>query len=431
MILRVNLSQHSRTELHDDRQVQYRPCPPARGTARQASPDLLRELLQTFINTLLSAEADSVCGAEYGATSPDRVNRRNGYRHRDFDTRAGSVDVAIPKLRQGSYFPEWLLERRKRAERALTSVVATCYLLGVSTRRMDKLVQSLGITSLSKSQVSEMAKELDAQVEEFRTRRLDDSGPYTFVAADALVLKVREGGRVVRVHALVATGVNNDGHREILGLHVTTAEDGAGWLAFFRDLTARGLTGVKLVTSDAHAGLVAAVGATLGGAAWQRCRTHYAANLMSVTPKSSWPWVKALLHSIYDQADADAVHAQFDRVVEALTEKLPKVAEHLEGARSDILAFTAFPKEIWRQIWSNNPNERLNREIRRRTDVVGIFPDRDSIIRLVGAVLAEQHDEWAEVRRYLGLDVLARAQAVDTALTEEVTDELTMQAITA
>jgi putative transposase len=397
----------------------------------QASPDLLRELLQTFINTLLSAEADAVCGAEYGATSPERVNRRNGYRHRDFDTRAGSVDVAIPKLRQGSYFPEWLLERRKRAERALTSVVATCYLLGVSTRRMDKLVQSLGITSLSKSQVSEMARELDAQVEEFRTRRLDDAGPFTFVAADALVLKVREGGRVVGVHALVATGVNNDGHREILGLHVTTAEDGAGWLAFFRDLTARGLTGVKLVTSDAHAGLVAAIGATLGGAAWQRCRTHYAANLMSVTPKSSWPWVKALLHSIYDQADAEAVHAQFDRVVDALTEKLPKVAEHLEGARSDILAFTAFPKEVWRQIWSNNPNERLNREIRRRTDVVGIFPDRDSIIRLVGAVMAEQHDEWAEGRRYLGLDVLARAQAVDTAPPQEVTDDLTIQAITA
>jgi putative transposase len=200
----------------------------------QASPDLLRELLQTFINTLLSAEADAVCGAEYGTTSPERTNRRNGYRHRDFDTRAGSIDVAIPKLRQGTYFPEWLLERRKRAERALTSVVATCYLLGVSTRRMDKLVQSPGITTLSKSQVSEMAKEPDGHVEEFRTRQLDDTGPFTFVAADALVLKVREGGRVVGVHALVATGVNADGHREILGLHVTTSEDGAGWLAFFR-----------------------------------------------------------------------------------------------------------------------------------------------------------------------------------------------------
>jgi transposase-like protein len=396
----------------------------------QASPDLLRELLTTFINTLMSAEADAVCGAAYGQTSPDRTNRRNGYRGRDFDTRAGTLDIAVPKLRQGSYFPEWLLERRKRAERALTSVVATCYLLGVSTRRMDKLVHSLGITTLSKSQVSEMAKELDAHVEEFRTRSLVDAGPFTFLAADALVLKVREGGRVVGVHALVATGVNNDGHREILGLHVTTAEDGAGWLTFFRDLVARGLTGVKLVTSDAHAGLVAAIGATLSGAAWQRCRTHYAANLMSITPKSSWPWVKALLHSIYDQPDADAVHAQFDRVVDALADKLPAVAEHLDQARADILAFTAFPKEVWRQIWSNNPNERLNREIRRRTDVVGIFPDRSSIIRLVGAVLAEQHDEWAEGRRYLGLDVLARAQAVDTG-TQEVTEELTIQAITA
>ena len=397
----------------------------------QASPDLLRELLTTFINTLMSAEADAVCGAAYGQTSPDRTNRRNGYRGRDFDTRAGTLDIAVPKLRQGSYFPEWLLERRKRAERALTSVVATCYLLGVSTRRMDKLVHSLGITTLSKSQVSEMAKELDAHVEEFRTRSLVDAGPFTFLAADALVLKVREGGRVVGVHALVATGVNNDGHREILGLHVTTAEDGAGWLTFFRDLVARGLTGVKLVTSDAHAGLVTAIGATLGGAAWQRCRTHYAANLMSLTPKSSWPWVKALLHSIYDQPDGPSVHAQFDRIVDALTEKLPAVAEHLEGARADIVAFTAFPKEIWRQIWSNNPNERLNREIRRRTDVVGIFPDRPSIIRLVGAVLAEQHDEWAEGRRYLGLDVLARAQTVNTAVDEEVTNELTLQAITA
>ncbi|MBO0847814.1 MAG: IS256 family transposase [Nocardioides sp.] len=397
----------------------------------QASPDLMRDLLTTFVNALLSAQADAVCGAGYGERSSERVNSRNGYRHRDLDTRVGTLDVAVPKLRQGSLYPDWLLERRKRAERALTSVVATCYLLGVSTRRMDKLVQTLGITGLSKSQVSVMAKELDEHVEQFRTRRLADAGPFTFVAADALVLKVREGGRVVPVHVLVATGVNNDGHREILGVQVTTSEDGAGWLAFWRDLTARGLTGVKLVTSDAHAGLVSAIGTTLPGAAWQRCRTHYAANLMSATPKSSWGWVKALLHSIYDQPDADAVHAQFDRVVDALAEKLPAVAEHLEEARADVLAFTPFPKEIWRQIWSNNPNERLNREIRRRTDVVGIFPDRASIIRLVGAVLAEQHDEWAEGRRYLGLDVLARAQAVDTTVVEEVITEPELQALTA
>src|SRR4051812_18478380 len=250
----------------------------------QASPDLLRQLLTTFINTLMSAEADAVCGAAYGQVSPDRTNRRNGYRSRDFDTRSGTLDLAVPKLRSETYFPEWLLERRKRAERALTSVVATCYLLGVSTRRMDKLVQSLGITTLSKPQVSVMAKELDAHVEEFRTRRLEDAGPFTFVAADALVLKVREGGRVVGVHALVATGVNLDGHREILGLQVTTTEDGAGWLGFFRDLVARGLSGVRLVTSDAHRGLTAAISAALPGAAWQRCRTHYTANLMSVTP---------------------------------------------------------------------------------------------------------------------------------------------------
>jgi putative transposase len=374
-----------------------------------ASPDLLRSMLTTFIDALMSAEADAICGAPYGMPSAERVNVRNGCRQRDFDTRAGTLEVAIPKLRSGSYFPDWLLERRRRAEAALTSVVATCYLPGVSTRRMEKLVESLGITRLSRSQVSEMARDLDAQVEAFRTRPLD-AGPYTFLAADALVLKVREGGRVVNVHALLAAGVNADGHREILGLQVTSAEDGAGWLGFFRDLTARGLTGVALVTSDAHRGLVEAIGATLPGAAWQRCRTHYAANLMSATPKASWPWVKTLLHSVYDQPDAASVHAQYDRLAEAVAGKLPKVAEHLDAARADVLAFTGFPQEIWRQIWPDNPQERLNREIRRRTDVVGIFPGRDALIRLVGAVLAEQHDEWTEGRRYLGPDVLARSR---------------------
>lgn len=380
----------------------------------QASPDLMRQMLTTFINALMSAEADTVCGAEYGRASDARVNSRNGYRAREFDTRTGTIDVAIPKLRQGSYFPDWLLERRRRAEAALTSVVATCYLLGVSTRRMNKLVETLGITRLSRSQVSVMTTDLDAQVEAFRTRPLDAS-PYTFVAADALVLKVREGGRVVNVHALIATGVNADGHREVLGIQVSSAEDGAGWLGFFRDLLARGLSGVKLVTSDAHPGLVAAFGATLPGASWQRCRTHYAANLMSATPKASWPWVKTLLHSVYDQPDQAGVHAQFDRVLDALAEKLPRVGQHLEAARADVLAFTSFPKACWRQIWSNNPQERLNKEIRRRTDVVGIFPDRTSLIRLVGAVLAEQHDEWIEARRYLGIELLAQAQGVGSA----------------
>jgi transposase-like protein len=375
----------------------------------QASPDLMRELLTTFVNALLSADADAVCGAAYNARTPERVNSRNGYRHRDLDTRVGTVDVAIPKLRAGTYFPEWLLERRRRAEAALTSVVATCYLLGVSTRRMDKLVQSLGTTGLSKSQVSVMAADLDAHVADFRGRPLD-GGPYTFVAADALTMKVREGGRVRGVAVMVATAVNADGHREVLGVQVSTGETHAGWLGFFRDLVARGLSGVALVTSDAHAGLVEAIAATLPGASWQRCRTHYAANLMAACPKSAWPGVKAMLHSVYDQPDADAVHAQFDKLLDTVAESLPPVHDHLDVGRGDILAFTAFPREVWRQIWSNNPNERLNREIRRRTDVVGIFPDRDSLIRLVGAVLAEQHDEWTEGRRYLGLDVLARSR---------------------
>ena len=379
-----------------------------------ASPDLMRMLLSTVINALLSVEADAVCGAEYGTPSPDRTNSRNGYRHRELDTRTGTIDVAIPKLREGSYFPEWLLERRKRAESALISVVATCYLLGVSTRRMDKLVATLGITGLSKSQVSRMAADLDEQVAAFRTRPLAEAGPFTFVAADALTMKVRENGRVVNAVVLVATGVNADGHREVLGVKVATSETGAAWNAFFADLVARGLTGVRLVTSDAHAGLVEAIAANLPGTAWQRCRTHYAANLMDVTPKSSWGWVKAMLHSVYDQPDAEAVHAQYDRVLDALAGKLPEVHDHLDGARADVLAFTAFPKQVWRQVWSNNPNERLNREIRRRTDVVGIFPNRDSVTRLVGAVLAEQHDDWIEGRRYLGLDVLARAAAAGT-----------------
>jgi transposase-like protein len=394
----------------------------------QASPDLLRAMVTTFAEALMSAEADAVCGAGYGERSDQRVNTRNGYRRREWDTRAGSIDLAIPKLRQGSYFPDWLLERRRRAEAALVTVVATSYLLGVSTRRMEKLVETLGITRLSKSQVSQMARDLDEQVEAFRTRPLD-AGPYTFVAADALVLKVREAGRTVNVHALLATGVNAEGYREILGLHVTTGEDGAGWLAFFRDLTARGLTGVALVTSDAHRGLTEAIGATLPGASWQRCRTHYAANLMSATPKSAWGWVRALLHSVYDQPDAESVHAQFDRVLDALGGKLPQVAAHLDAARADILAFTAFPKAIWRQIWSNNPQERLNREIRRRTDVVGIFPSRDALIRLVGAVLAEQHDEWTEMRRYIGLDVLTKSRLTIAGNTQP--EEVPLTAITA
>jgi putative transposase len=321
----------------------------------------------------------------------------------------GTVELAIPKLRSGSYFPDWLLQHRRRAEQALVTVVATSYLLGVSTRRVEKLADQLGVKSLSKSQVSEMAAHLDAQVKAFRERPLN-AGPYTFVAMDALTLKVRENGRIVNVHALIATGVNNDGHREVLGLDVASEEDGAGWLAFLRGLLARGLAGVSLVTSDAHTGLTAAIASALPGASWQRCRTHYLRNLLTRVPKTAQPGVATLVRTIFDQADAAAVREQFRKVVDSLADKLPDAAEHLAQARDELLAFTVFPRELWKQIWSNNPQERLNKEIRRRTDVVGIFPNRAAIIRLVGAVLAEQTDEWAEGHRYIGPELLARSR---------------------
>lgn len=372
-----------------------------------AEPDMLRAMVKSFAEALMSAEADACCGAGYRQSSPERTNSRNGYRARPWDTRVGSIELAVPKLRSGSYFPEWLLERRRRAEQALMSVVATAYLLGVSTRRVERLAAELGVTQLSKSQVSAMARHLDEQVAAFRNRPLD-AGPYPVLWIDALTQKVRENGRVLTVHALVAVAVNGDGQREILGIDVASAEDGAGWLAFLRSLCARGLSGVQLVISDAHRGLVEAIGAAVPGAAWQRCRTHYARNLMNQVPKTAQPWVATLLRTVFEQPDTEAVHAQCEQVITALQAKFPKAAAHLDEAKTDLLAFTVFPHEIWPQIRSNNPQERLNKEIRRRTDVVGIFPDRDSLIRLVGAVLAEQNDEWAEGRRYMGLEVLAK-----------------------
>jgi transposase-like protein len=372
--------------------------------------DLLREMVRSFAEELMGAEADAICGAPYGQATPDRINRRNGYRSRRWDTRTGSIDLKIPKLRAGSYFPDWLLDARTRSERAFIQVVTEAYVRGVSTRRVEGLVETLGITSLSKSQVSEMAASLDEMVTDFRDRPLDQ-GPYTYVWADALTMKVREGGRIVNIACLLAVGVNAEGHREILGVDLATAEDGAGWLAFFRSLVARGLSGVQLVISDDHTGLVDAIAATLPGASWQRCRTHYLRNLLTKVPKASGSMVATMVRTIFAQPSAKEVWAQHRRVVDHLHDVgLVDAAEHLDTAGSEILAFTGFPKAHWRQIWSNNPQERLNKEIRRRTNVVGIFPTRPSIMRLVGALLAEQHDEWAIARRYMSLESLAQAR---------------------
>jgi putative transposase len=385
----------------------------------EAHPDLLRAMVKEMAEALMSADADAVCGAGYGERSPERVNRRNGYRERDWDTRVGSIELAVPKLREGSYFPDWLLQPRRRAEQAFVSVIADAYLAGVSTRRVEKLVQQLGVERMSKSQVSRLAKSLDAIVEEFRTRPLDGA-PYVYVTLDALVVKCREGGRTVNVCVVHAVGVNRDGFRESLGLDVVTAEDGAAWLSFIRGLVARGLAGVKLVSSDAHPGLVDAIAATLPGACWQRCRTHFMRNLLTRVPKSAQSFVATMVRTIFAQPDAATVCEQHGRIVTQLQDRFPEAAALLEEAGSDLLAFTGFPKEHWRQLWSNNSLERLNKEIRRRTDVVGIFPDRSSIVRLVGAVLAEQNDEWAVARRYMSAESITKALADPVDEPEEV-----------
>ena len=400
------------------------PSMDAQGLVRQhleAHPDLLRGLLQSVVETLMSADADGLCGAEYGERSPERVNSRNGYRMRDWDTRAGSIELAIPRLRQGTYYPDWLLEPRRRAERAMVQVVAQAYVAGVSTRRLEGVVQAMGIQGISKSQVSEMAKELDEMVEAFRFRPLD-AQPYTYVWIDALMQRCREGGRVVNVATAIATGVNSDGHREILGVNVFTAEDRASWTIFLRSLVSRGLSGVKMVISDDHQGLKQAIAGVLPGATWQRCRTHFLRNLLTRVPKSAQTMVATLVRSIFEQPDAATVLAQHARVVEQLQERFGDAARLLEEARDEVLAFATFPHEHWRQIWSNNPQERLNKEVRRRTDVVGIFPNRDAIIRLVGAVLAEYNDEWMVTRRYMSAEALKSAQTL--IFDQEVTPEL-------
>lgn len=370
-----------------------------------AGEDQLREMVKLMAEGLMSAEAQAQCGAEYGMPSAERMNQRNGYRTRRWDTRVGSIALAVPKLRKGSYFPEWLLQARKRSEQALMGVVAECYLQGVSTRRVDAVVQQLGIEGISKSQVSELAAHLDAQVEAFRHRRLDSEG-YPYVWLDAMYVKSREDGRIANVAVVVATAVNAQGYREILGVDVVTSEDGASWTTFLRGLVARGLKGVKFVVSDSHEGLKVAIAATLPGASWQRCRTHFMRNLLTRVPKSAQGMVATLVRSIFAQPDDAAVWAHHGRVVEQLQVRFADAARMLDEAAGELLAFTAFPKAHWKQLWSNNPQERLNKELRRRSDTVGIFPNRAAVMRLLGAVLAEQHDEWAVSRRYLTLGPL-------------------------
>ena len=377
-----------------------------RKTLEESQPDLLRLLLKETTERLMSAEADARCGAAYGERCSERVNARNGYRGRPWETRLGEIDLQIPKLRRGSYFPEWLLEPRRRSEKALMAAIAEAYVLGVSTRRVERLLETLGLSGISKSRVSEIVADLDPAIEAFRQRPLTLAYPYVWL--DALVMKCREEGTGVNVSVVVATGVSSEGQREVLGVDVFTSEDGAAWLSFLRSLQARGLSGVKLVVSDAHVGLKAAIVSVFTGSRWQRCRTHLTTNVLTKIPRSAQPGVAALFRMIFLQQDAAAVRQQAEQALAALRARWPDAAKIFADAFEDVLAFAAFPKEHWRQIWSNNPQERLNKEIRRRTDVVGIFPNRAAIARLVGALLAEQHDEWAVGRRYFSLESVAQ-----------------------
>lgn len=364
--------------------------------------DLIRHLAEWGLQQLIEAEAAEAIGADRYERTEARATERNGHRPRVLSTKAGDLSLKIPKLRVGSFFPS-ILEPRRRIDQALYAVVMEAYVLGVSTRSVDDLVAALGIdTGISKSQVSRICGELDVRVNAFRNRTLGHTD-FVYVYLDATYVHVRDDalGQVVSRAVVVATGVTSEGGREVLGVDVGDSEDETFWTAFLRSLKTRGLSGVRLVISDAHAGLKAAIRKTMSGTSWQRCRVHYMRNLHAVIPRAHQDMVSAAFRTIFALCEPAAVKARWDEVADTLEARFPKAAASMRDAKLDVLAFAQFPVAHWRKIWSNNPLERLNKEIKRRTNVVGIFPNDPAVIRLVGAVLADQHDDWIIARRYL------------------------------
>lgn len=367
-----------------------------------ADIDVLRQMVQFMAQRLMELDVETRCGAGYDEKSPERTNSRNGYRDRVWDTRAGSVELKIPKLRQGSYFPDFL-EPRRTAEKALTAVIQEAYVHGISTRSVDDLVKALGMTGVSKSQVSRLCAELDERVGAFLNRQIEGDWPYLWI--DATYVKTREAGRIVSVAVIVAVGVNTDGQREVLGLKVGASEAEPFWTEFLRSLNRRGLRGVKLVISDSHEGIKAAAAKVLN-ATWQRCRVHFMRNALAHAGKTQRRMVSAAIGTVFVQDSADAARAQWRTVADQLRGKFAKLGALMDDAENDVLAFMSFPRAHWPQIYSTNPLERLNAEIKRRTNVVGIFPNDAAIVRLVGAMMLEQNDEWSLNRRYMQLEGL-------------------------